>query len=176
MFSTIGSKFCCRNRQKQPLQTLFDRYNLNYPLPPHDPCATLHSNNNQQKAAADAYRALPEANDLTDENSYYAPHSIATSSFAPRYALATPSPHSIPTTSNETPQPTRTEHFPQRRFPSFFIRLSKGGNCRLFELSPHTTVIHDGSCPPFPLPSPSLPLPNQIITIKHKGKLKQQQH
>jgi len=44
--------------------------------------------------------------------------SIATSSFAPRYALAIPPSHFISTTSNKTQQLTRTELLPNAEFDS----------------------------------------------------------
>ena len=63
--------------------------------------------------------AISRKPDLLFENSYYTPYSIATPSFTPRYALVSPSPHSIATSNNKTQQPTRTEHLPERKtFPS----------------------------------------------------------
>ena len=53
-------------RGKQLLRTIFDRYSLIHPTThPHDPIATLHINNNQQNAAADAYGSPSQNDDLS---------------------------------------------------------------------------------------------------------------
>ena len=113
--------FLKKYRRKQLLRDLFNRYVLSYPtIRLQDLSTSRHINKNLRNATADAYKAPPRNDDFTNESSYYAPHSIATSSFALRYALTISSPHSITTTSNKTQQPTRTEHLPKPRFP--FLR------------------------------------------------------
>jgi len=53
---------------------------------------------------------------IPDENSYYELYYIATFSFAKLYALVIQPSHFIATTSNETQQLTRKDHFLHRRY------------------------------------------------------------
>jgi len=93
---TEQNDFSEKNRRNQLLRTVFDRYNLIRPtIRHHDPSDTLHIINKQRNVTSDSYEAPPQKRDLADENSYYTSHSVATSSFTPRYALTIPVLHFI---------------------------------------------------------------------------------
>ena len=101
-------------RRKQLLRTVFDSYIIIHHTthPTRSLCYTQYQ---QKLAKRNSRRVLSTSpkRDFTNESSNYKSHSLATSSFFPGYALTIPFTHSIATTSNETQQPTRTEHLPE---------------------------------------------------------------
>ena len=116
--TTVASVTEQYNQRNQLLQSLFDRYIVIHPTThPHDPSAALHINVNFKNAISDVYEAPPQTRTSLDENSYYEPYSIDTSSFSPRYALIIPSPYSIATKNDKAQHQTRTDLLPPRQFP-----------------------------------------------------------
>ena len=61
------------------------------------------------KRSSRRVRSTSQKRESQNENSYFTPHLIAMSSFAPRYAPAIPFTHSIAATSNKTQYLTHTE-------------------------------------------------------------------